>query len=202
MARQKRRLESNVVYHLFNRRTDKQCLFPTTSAYEDFEGILVRAKQRYVVRLHAYCMMSTHWHLAMSAAEAAMLQQFLHWLATTHGVRFRLQTETRGLGHVYQERYRCNPVEGVVSYTRLIRYIEGNPVAAGIVERAEEWRWSSLRERLAGQPRLIDPGPWQLPPDWSTLVNAPQVAIELLPSLLGQVAAFGPKPNAFPDFVD
>lgn len=202
MARQKRRLESNVVYHVFNRRTDRQCLFPTSSAYEDFERILVRAKQRYAVRLHAYCMMSTHWHFAVSAEEAAILQRFLQWIPTTHAVRFRFQTETRGHGHVYQDRYDSIPVEGVVSYTRLIRYIEANPLAAGLVKRAERWRWSSLGERLAGRHRLIDPGPWQLPSDWRMLVNSPEVAIELLPCLLGQVATFAPKPVNLPEFFD
>jgi putative transposase len=57
---------------------------------------------------------------------------------------------------------------------RTIRYVEANPVRAGLVRRAQEWRWSSLGERLSGQRRLAEgPVPLPTPEVWTAFVNAP-----------------------------
>ena len=53
----------------------------------------------------------------------------------------------------------------------LVRYIEANPLVAGLVERAEDWPWSSLTERINGQRRIVDDGPVALPPNWADIVN-------------------------------
>jgi putative transposase len=199
VARKRRVLEGNVVYHVFNRRTDKQCLFTSDAAYQDFLGVVERAKERFPIRVHAYCLMLTHWHLATSAAVGATLSACFHWVATTHAVRFRVQSGTRGHGHVYQDRFKTNGVESAVDYVRLLKYIERNPVEARVVPRAEDYRWSSLQERKPGRTRLIEPGPWELPENWLELVNTPEVAVEQVPSLLGQLPSFGPNARAFPE---
>jgi putative transposase len=199
MARAPRFLVGNVVYHVFNRRTDKQCLFGSAAAYGDFLGILQAAKTRYPVRFHSYCLVGTHWHLAASAEDPRVLSATFRWIATTHAVRFRFDTATRGHGHVYQDRFKAVAVLNAIEYVRLVRYIERNPVEATLVSRAERWRWSSLYERLSGRCVLIEPGPWRLPDNWLEIVNSCDAKIELEPSLLGQLSSFRPPPSAFPE---
>ena len=189
MARKRRLLEANVVYHVFNRRTDKQCLFPNAFAYDNFIDLLAEGRDKYTVKHHAYCLLKTHWHLAISSDDADCIPIYLRWLATTHAVRFRTVTGTRGHGHVYQDRYRSVPTDGFLHYATLIRYIEANAVNAGLVSRAEKWRWTSLRERLSGRNRIIEPGPWPFPPRWVEIVNAPNVSLAFEPSLFGVLAA-------------
>ena len=200
MARPLRSLQSNVVYHVYNRRTDKQCLFPTAEGYADLLSVLRRASQRYQTRLHAYCLLHTHIHLALSAEKPKELVECVRWIATTHAVRFRLKTETRGHGHVYGDRYKSKAAPDAVHYATLIRYIERNPVEAGVVARAEDWQWSSLRERLSGNRQLIEAGPWTLPSDWVDIVNAADVKMYELAELLGQVSTFVRAPRAFREF--
>jgi putative transposase len=195
MARAPRCLRSDVVYHVHNRRTDKQCLFPEPALYEDTLKVLRRGKQKYEARIHAFCLFYNHVHLAVSAHDVSQLVRFLHWTSTTHAIRFRLKTGTRGLGHVYQDRYKDKPVGDCVHYATLIRYIERNPLEAGLVERAEDWQWSSLRERMRGEGDLIEPGPWRLPDDWLSLVNAPEVDMYEIPSLLGQTSLWMTTPS-------
>ena len=199
MARSRRLLEGNVVYHVFNRRTDKQCLFASSSAYDDFLDVIERARKRFPIRFHAYSLMFNHWHFAASAEDPQALSRGFRWVATTHAVRFRWQTETRGHGHVYQDRFKTNGVDNAVSYVRLVKYIEANPLSAGLVKRAEDYRWSSLRERRPGHARLIEAGPWKLPQKWIELVNEAGKEGELEPSLLRQRASFGPNARAFPE---
>jgi putative transposase len=197
MPRRARHLESNVVYHVFNRRTDKQCLFDDDQSYDLFLQFLRDANERFPARLHAYCLMRTHWHLAISAEDPLFVRKYVALVTTKHAMRFRVKTDTVGFGHVYQGRYASLPIDGVVGYVRLIRYIEANALASGLVSRAEEWRWSSLRERCSAKPLLIQPGPWSLPQDWIDIVNSPDVKIEEIESLVGQRAAFRPPPVAF-----
>ena len=197
MARVRRSIESNVVYHIFNRRTDKQCLFSSNGAYDQFVDLLAAGRDKYPVRHHAFCLMKTHWHLALSTDDAGAIPRYLRWLSTTHAVRFRFRTDTRGNGHVYQDRYRSVPVEGSIHYATLVRYIESNALTAGLVSRAEDWRWSSLKERLSGRTRIIEPGPWTLPATWPAIVNAPDLSLALEPSFLNQVARFRPLVQSF-----
>jgi putative transposase len=179
MPRKPRVVESGVVYHVFNRRTDRQCLFDSAAAYDEFLDLVSKGRQRYAVRHHAYCLMSTHWHFALSVDKPSELGRYLRWLATSHAVRFRRHSGTRGNGHVYQDRYKAIPAFGLVHYVTLIRYIEANPLAAGLVARAEEWQWSSLAARGNSRRRLLDPDPWKLPSCWIDIVNSSDSILRL-----------------------
>jgi putative transposase len=180
MPRQKRFLESNVVYHVFNRRTDCQRLFESPDDYDQFLELMTKGRRKYPVRQHAFCLMSTHFHFALSAQDPVHLARYLRWLCTTHAVRFRIQSGTRGNGHVYQDRYKAVPALDFVHYLTLIRYIEGNPLESGLVERAEHWRWSSLAERITRRRGLIDADQWELPSDWVEIVNSSTSIVTLV----------------------
>jgi putative transposase len=196
MPRRPRELESNTVYHVYNRRNEKRCLFDSDPDYVDFLSLLKKAKQRHPLRLHAYCLMATHWHLALSAEDPEQIVKCLAWLSTKHAIGFRRETATVGHGHVYQGRYCSVAVLTVIEYVRLVRYIEANPVDAALVSRAEDWRWSSLHERCHGG-ELLDAGPWALPSEWATIVNNKDNDLYAIPEILGQIAAFRPPPVVF-----
>ena len=174
MPRQRRLLEGNLVYHVYNRRTDRQLLFPSSRAYDDFIHLIARGRERYNVRICTYCVMDTHWHQAIWVREndgATAVTKYLRWLSACHARRFRFASDTRGDGHVYQDRYKSISVETDVHYLTLVRYIEANPLVAGLVERAEHWPWSGLAERLSGRRRIVDDGPMPLPHNWPDIVN-------------------------------
>jgi putative transposase len=175
MPRKKRVLEANRVYHVYNRRTDRQLLFPSASAYDEFLDLLEDGRRRYCIRICAYCPLATHWHQAIWVRDgggACDVSNYLRRLSSSHAIRFRLASGTRGNGHVYQDRFKSPVVESERHYLTLVRYIEANPLEAGLVRRAEEWRWSSLAERLIGGRRILEDGPVLLPSDWVEIVNA------------------------------
>jgi len=174
MPRTKRVLEPNGLYHVFNRRTDRQLLFPSPREYEEFLKLLEEGRHRYDIRVCAYCPLVTHWHQAIWIREdgVAPVIGYLRWLSSKHALRFRHESATRGDGHVYQDRYKAVTVRSDWHYLTLIRYIEANPLAAGLVKRAQDWPWSSLAERLGGSRRILSDGPVPLPPDWPEIVNA------------------------------
>jgi len=175
MPRKPRILEPNRVYHVFNRRTDCQLLFPSPRAYEDFVGLMAKGRRTYDIQVCTYCVMETHWHQAIwvrDGQDATRVARYLRWLSASHALRFRRRSGTRGHGHVYQDRYKSVAVENVARYLTLLRYIEANPLTAGYVDRAERWPWSGLADRLSGQHRIICEGPFPLPGNWTEIVNA------------------------------
>jgi putative transposase len=162
------------VYHVFNRRTDRQRLFPTSRAYDDFIHLMETGRERFNVRICTFCLMETHWHQAIWVREndgATAVSRYLRWLSSGHAQRFRVASGSRGEGHVYQDRFKSVAVETDEHYLTLIRYIEANPLNAGLVDRAEHWPWSGFTERLSGRRRIVDEGPVPLPDDWPDIVN-------------------------------
>jgi len=174
MPRKPRVLEPGFVYHVFNRRTDRQLLFASSRGYDDFIHLMERGRDRYDIAICMYCVMDTHWHQGVwvrDECDAVAVTKYFRWLSACHAIRFRAVSGTRGDGHVYQDRYKSKPVSTEAHYLILNRYIEANPVEAGMVDRAERWPWSSLSERLSGRRRVLQDGPVVLPSNWSDIVN-------------------------------
>jgi len=87
-----------------------------------------------------------------------------------------------GQGPLYQGRFRSFPIQQDEHLLTVMRYVEANPLRAGLVQRAEAWRWDSLRVRLLGsaqQQALLSPSPVALPGNWTPVVNRPTPAPEL-----------------------
>ena len=66
-------------------------------------------------------------------------------VTNTHVKRWKEHRHKIGYGHLYQGRYKCFPVETEDYFYQVVRYVERNALRASLVERAESWRWSSLR---------------------------------------------------------
>ncbi|MEO8681663.1 MAG: transposase [Vicinamibacterales bacterium] len=171
MPRPLRSFQPNGVYHVLNRGNDRQCLFPTSDAFEEFLELMAWAKRRSPVRLIAYCIMPNHWHFIIWAEQSLSIPRFLHRLCTTHAVKSRREAGTLGEGHIYQGRYHSFGIESEAYYFRAIRYVEANAVRSHLVQNARDWRWSSLAERLGRRRGLLDDGPLVLPANWPDLVE-------------------------------
>ena len=119
--------------------------------------------------------MPNHFHAAVWPYADNDLGRWMHWLLTTHVRRYHEHYKTSG--HVWQGRFKAFPIEQDDHLLVVLRYIERNPVRAGLVTHAEEWVWSSLRERAADG--FVQPGPVRLPEDWVQWVDEPQTDREL-----------------------
>ncbi len=87
---------------------------------------------------------------------------------------------TAGTGPLYQGRFKSFPIEEDDHLLTVLRYVERNPLRAGMVEKAAEWRWSSLWHRVHGdESALLDDGPLALPRRWTRRVQSAQTEAEL-----------------------
>lgn len=171
MPRAKRLFPPNSVLHAINRGNDRRCLFDSGEEYEEFLELVAWSKQQVAMRILAYCLMPNHWHFVLWPETSQAASLFLHRLCTTHAIKRRKRTRTIGQGHIYQDRFHGFVIQSEWYYLRALRYVESNPLRAGLVQRSIDWPWSSLRERVGHGHRLLDDGPLRLPDDWVRSVD-------------------------------
>ena len=128
------------------------------------------------MRLLAYCVMPNHWHLLVWPRQDGDLSRFMNWLTLTHTQRWHQHRHTVGEGHVYQGRFKSFPVETNEHFLTVCRYVERNPVRAGLVERAAQWRWS--RAGSLGRVSL-DTWPMDRPAEWRRWVEEGESSAQL-----------------------
>jgi putative transposase len=151
--------------------------------YAAFEKVLAGALVRFVdMRLLAYCVMPNHWHLLLWPQRDGELSTFVGWMTLTHTQRWHAQHHSTGSGHLYQGRFKSFPVACDEHFWTVCRYVERNALRAGLVKRAEQWRWGSLwpRDSSAGPGAIVfSDWPVPRPADWAKRVNAAQSEAEL-----------------------
>ena len=89
---------------------------------------------------------------------------------------------TTGTGHLYQGRFKAFPMQTDAHFLTVCRYVERNALRAGLVRRAEDWRWGSLARRRSRDPdarTLLSDWPVDPPRGWLRIVNEPQTEEEL-----------------------
>jgi len=163
-----------VVFHVMNRATRGQVLFDTPADYGSWLDIVAESQERFDMRVLALCPMPNHWHQVLWPRTDADLRRYVARVTFLHARQIHRRRGTFGRGAIFQGRYRAVPVETDSYFYRVVCYVEQNPVRAGLVDRADEWPWSSAAaQRPAGRVVLSD---WPLPrpADWAALVNAEQ----------------------------
>jgi putative transposase len=158
-------------FHATNRGVERRTLFRRDAEYRSFLSLLHRGKERFAVSVFGLCLMPNHFHLVIRPNEERALSAYLHWVQGCYSCQLRISTHTRGHGHVFQQRFWTGPIHDHAHFLSALRYVEANPVAAKLVERAEHWPWSSLVLRRSSGDHLLDPLPVPLPPRWTDYVN-------------------------------
>jgi putative transposase len=181
MPRRPRCASGGFVYHALNRAVARATLFHKPGDFAAFEKVLRQAKDWLPMRLLAYCALPNHWHLLLWPYHDGDLSEFLRWLTVTHTQRWHAHYHSAGTGPLYQGRFKSFPVQEDDHLLTVLRYVERNPLRAGLVDRAEAWRWCSLWHRAQGQPvSWLDPWPVTAPQAWLEHVNQPGTEPELV----------------------
>jgi putative transposase len=182
MGRARRIAHGDLIYHVINRANARRVIFTRDPDYRAFERAMVHAQDRFEMRILAYCLMPNHWHLVLWPRRDGDLSSFMRLLTLTHAQRWHAHQQSAGTGHLYQGRFKSFVVDTDSYLLAVCRYVERNALRARLVERAEEWPWSSLwRLQSRGskdRPSLSD-WPVPRPRDWLALVNGEESDAEL-----------------------
>ena len=137
------------VYHVTSRGDRREEIFLGDDDRRQFLALVRHTTGRFGWRCLAYCLMTNHYHLLVETPVPNLARGMRH----LNGVYTQRFNRRHGrVGHVFQGRYKAIVVQKDAHLLELCRYVVLNPVRAGIVERVQDWPWSSYRS-TAGQRR-------------------------------------------------
>jgi putative transposase len=146
------------VYHVMSRGDARKSITRSQNDKPLFLEVLNEAREKYNIFIHGYCLMTNHYHLLIETPDGNLSMAMRH----INGVYTqRSNARNKTIGHIFQGRYKAILVDKDEYLLCLCRYIELNPVRAGLVASPEEWAWSSFRQ-IAG----IDKRSALLETDW------------------------------------
>ena len=152
MARQARKKSESGIYHIMLRGINRQQIFEDSEDCYKFLAILTEYKGVCKYRLYAYCLMGNHIHLLLKEGEEPLEQifkricgKFVYWYNAKY----------QRIGHLFQDRFKSEPVDTQEYLQTVIRYIHQNPVKAKLCKKVSDYPYSSYAEYF-GDGALID----------------------------------------------
>lgn len=165
------------MYHAINRGNARAEVFHKPADYDAFLRLMTDGQKRVPMRVLGYCLMPNHFHLVVWPREDGDLSRWMQWLMTSHVRRYHRHYGSSG--HVWQGRFKAFPIQQDEHLFTVLRYVERNPLRAGLVKRAEGWAWSSLAMHgKKDRPGFLHDGPVDRGRNWIADVNRPMTATE------------------------
>jgi len=159
MARPLRLEYPGAIYHVMSRGHERSRIFGSDRDRERWLELLGWAAGRERWEVHAYCLMSNHYHLLVETPQGG-ISAGVHALNSRYAQWFNFRMKRHG--HLFEGRFRAVLVQKESHLLELARYIVLNPVRSKLVAGAGDWRWSSYRA-TAG---FVGPPDW-LAVDWT-----------------------------------
>jgi len=153
-------VEPDSTNHCTWRAHDHERIFDEDGAREKFLELLRKYKERHGILVHSYCLMGTHPHVVCTSLRGQ--EEFSNfWKVVNHSFAWWFNRRSKRRGQVVMERLRSPRIQASGTHQlTVMRYGDLNPVRAGMVRSAKDWRWSTYRHYAFGEPNaLIDPAP-------------------------------------------
>jgi putative transposase len=147
MPRSARIVIPGLAHHVIQRGNRQQAIFFTDDDRQAYLDLLAIYCRKTATRCLAWCLMDNHVHLILIPLVPDGLRATLAAVHTAYSQR--INTAQSASGHLFQGRFLSYPMDDAHLMVAL-RYVENNPVKAGMVARAEDWRWSSARAHVSG----------------------------------------------------
>lgn len=135
-------------HHVTQRGSRRQETFFSDDDYRQYLKLVSEACQKHKTAVWAYCLMPNHVHLVMVPRKEDGLRASLAEAHRQYARHINFRQDWRG--HLWQERFHSCPMDET-HLLSAVRYVEQNPVKAGLVRRPADWPWSSARAHLEGR---------------------------------------------------
>lgn len=145
MPRYRRILSENGIYHVMIRGNERKNLFLDEEDKQRFIEILTVKKREAGFLIYAYCLMDNHVHLLVRES-AEGLATMMKRINVSYVYYFNQKNHRTG--HLFQDRFKSEPIDNERYLLAVLRYIHNNPVKAGIVEKPRQYKWSSYNSYL------------------------------------------------------
>lgn len=164
-------------HHLTQRGNRRLQTFYSQSDYGAYMRLMAEAKQKAAVSVWAYCLMPNHVHYVVVPTHKGGLARLMQHPHRRYA--WRVNRRMQWQGHLWQSRFYSCPMDEE-HLMAVVRYIELNPVRAGLCSDPQEWRWSSVHAHYRGESDdLVDVEPMlERVSNWGAyLADAPPVGL-------------------------
>jgi REP element-mobilizing transposase RayT len=152
MARPLRIEYEGALYHVTARGNERGKIFFTKTDYRRFREYLADAQVKYGFVIHCHVLMTNHYHLLIETPDKN-LSKIMHHLNSSYTTYINIKRKRSG--HLFQGRYKAILVDKDSYLLELSRYMHLNPVRANMVERPEEYPYSSYAAYISGTDELV-----------------------------------------------
>jgi len=163
MARLPRLTLPGYPHHIIQRGNNRQAIFASAADYEVLLGLMEEYSRKFKVAVHAYVLMSNHFHLLATPQDAEGVPQMMQALGRTYVRRFNASQSRTGT--LWEGRYKSTLIQAERYLLACMVYIDLNPVRAGLVADPAEFPWSSHLHYVGRRfDKLVVPHPiyWEL----------------------------------------
>lgn len=134
------------------RGINQQNIFADDEDHKKFMDILDRYRKKIEYEIYAYCLMGNHAHLLIKEGKE-VLSNTMKRIGTSYVCWFNWQYNRKG--HLFQDRYKSEPVLDDAYFLTVLRYIHQNPLKAGLTNHIESYKWSSYTEYTI-EPKMVN----------------------------------------------
>ena len=153
MPRGRRIFLEDITQHLIQRGNNRTNIFTSTADYQMFSECLHEASKRFGLRVHGYVLMANHFHLMATGDTPSSVPDAMQALGRRYVPYFNRRYNRTGA--LFEGRYRSFHVDSEAYWYACLRYVELNPVRAGLVVAPDLYRWSSYGAHALGIPNAI-----------------------------------------------
>ena len=153
MPRRARKKSSVNIYHVMMRGINRQKIFDSAADYKAFLNAMRMCKEKSNYYMYAYCLMPNHVHMLLKTVDEP-LELVIKRIGSKYAGWYNRKNQRTG--HLFQDRYRSEPVENDAYFLTVFRYILQNPMKAGMVEKPGSYNWSSYSSYMGVTDQLTD----------------------------------------------
>jgi putative transposase len=148
MPRKRRIYRPDVSVHVIHRGNNRGLIFRDNADRHVFLRLLRDSSEHHGVGVHGFALMDNHYHVIATPAEEHSLPRAMHELGFRYVTYFNRKHDR--IGTLWNSRYRGLLIEDERYWFTCLRYVEYNPVKAGIVDAPERYKWSSYHRHAFG----------------------------------------------------
>ncbi len=147
MSRRRRYEVGGLPQHIVQRGNNRQACFVRERDYQFYRGCLRDASDKNACQVHAYVLMTNHVHILVTPCNPGGISHMMQSVGSKYVQYFNSKYQRTGT--LFEGRYKASLIESDRYFLACSRYIEENPVRAGIVSSPSEYRWSSYHHHVA-----------------------------------------------------
>lgn len=153
MSRYPRPLGEGLCYHVRMQCNNKAFRFQLEEDFHQYLNILDESRAKLKFLLHHYVIMHTHVHLILTTPGPALLDQVMRRINQSYAYNYHKRHMR--YGHFWTNDYKCSVIDTDKYALACMRYLDRNPIRAGIVQNPQDWRWSAYQHYALGCSEIV-----------------------------------------------